>query len=150
MQSFLAIVVVLLFTSLSSLLEQEQQVSAFSLNTSTNPQRHQTTMTTRTISTRTARTTSQLYYNIITPPDDDNCDVDGSDCEESVFDRKKREQREKDQGRRELYAKKGLDLDEMTKTLSAIDQMATPDQFDNAAGGGIIPGMQMSALMEDD
>eukprot|EP00555_Chaetoceros_dichaeta_P005816 CAMPEP_0198263988 /NCGR_PEP_ID=MMETSP1447-20131203/14294_1 /TAXON_ID=420782 /ORGANISM="Chaetoceros dichaeta, Strain CCMP1751" /LENGTH=99 /DNA_ID=CAMNT_0043952779 /DNA_START=287 /DNA_END=586 /DNA_ORIENTATION=+ len=97
------------------------------------------TTTTKTTSTRT----TQLFYNIITPPDDENCEVDSSNCEESVFDRKRREKKEEDVGRRELYAKEGLDL-------TAIDQMASPDQFDNAAGGGIIPGMQMSALMEDD
>mmetsp|Transcript_34804 Transcript_34804/g.41607 ORF Transcript_34804/g.41607 Transcript_34804/m.41607 type:complete len:133 (-) Transcript_34804:292-690(-) len=132
MQSFLA-ATVLLSSSLG------QQVSAFSPNTS-NP--HRTMMPTTTTKTTSTRTT-QLFYNIITPPDDENCEVDSSNCEESVFDRKRREKKEEDVGRRELYAKEGLDL-------TAIDQMASPDQFDNAAGGGIIPGMQMSALMEDD
>eukprot|EP00588_Corethron_pennatum_P013778 CAMPEP_0194271428 /NCGR_PEP_ID=MMETSP0169-20130528/5197_1 /TAXON_ID=218684 /ORGANISM="Corethron pennatum, Strain L29A3" /LENGTH=99 /DNA_ID=CAMNT_0039013759 /DNA_START=218 /DNA_END=517 /DNA_ORIENTATION=+ len=98
-----------------------------------------TSTTTKTTSTRTA----PLFYNVIAPPDDEDCAIDGADCEESVFDRKRREKKEEDVERRELYAKEGLDLTE-------IDQMASPDQFANAAGGGIIPGMQMSALMEDD
>ena len=147
-------VVVLFFSSSSSLLGQQQpQVSAFSSWSVTKSSRYhhqqqqQTTVTSSTPPT-------QLYYNIITPPDDDNCEVDNSNCEESVFDRKKREKLEKDQERRALYAKEGLDLDEIekkkTSQLSEIDQMATPDQFDNAAGGGIIPGMNLSALMEDD
>ena len=148
-------VVVLFFSSSSSLLGQQQpQVSAFSSWSVTKSSRYhhhqqqqQTTVTSSTPPT-------QLYYNIITPPDDDNCEVDNSNCEESVFDRKKREKLEKDQERRALYAKEGLDLDEIekkkTSQLSEIDQMATHDQFDNAAGGGIIPGMNLSALMEDD
>eukprot|EP00588_Corethron_pennatum_P018219 CAMPEP_0194303836 /NCGR_PEP_ID=MMETSP0171-20130528/1647_1 /TAXON_ID=218684 /ORGANISM="Corethron pennatum, Strain L29A3" /LENGTH=99 /DNA_ID=CAMNT_0039054879 /DNA_START=179 /DNA_END=478 /DNA_ORIENTATION=- len=98
-----------------------------------------TSTTTKTTSTPT----TQLFYNVITPPDDEDCEIDGSDCEESVFDRKKREKKQEDVDRRKLYAKEGLDLTE-------IDQMVSPDQFTNAAGGGIIPGMQMSALMEDD
>jgi len=141
-------VVALLFSSSSSLLgQQQQQVSAFSSSSITTSSRNHQQKTT----TSSTTTSTQLYYNIITPPDDDNCEVDSTNCEESVFDRKKREKLEKDQGRRELYAKKGVNIDEIDAvTLSAIDQMSTPDQFDNAAGGGIIPGMQMSALMEDD
>ena len=148
-------VVVLFFSSSSSLLGQQQpQVSAFSSWSVTKSSRyhHQQQQQQTTVTSSTPPT--QLYYNIITPPDDDNCEVDNSNCEESVFDRKKREKLEKDQERRALYAKEGLDLDEIekkkTSQLSEIDQMATPDQFDNAAGGGIIPGMNLSALMEDD
>jgi len=89
------------------------------------------------------RTTTFLRAMTFEPPADDDCTLDGSDCEESIFDRKRREKKESDVELRELYAKEGLDL-------TAIDRMASPDQFDNAAGGGIIPGMQMSALMEDD
>mmetsp|Transcript_11867 Transcript_11867/g.13195 ORF Transcript_11867/g.13195 Transcript_11867/m.13195 type:complete len:127 (+) Transcript_11867:195-575(+) len=126
MQSFLTATVLLL--SLFG-----QQVSAFSSNP------HQPMMTTKTTSTRT----TQLFYNIIAPPDDENCEIDSSNCEESVFDIKRRERKQEDAERRELYAKAGIDL-------TSIDRMTSHDQFDNAAGGGIIPGMQMSALMEDD
>eukprot|EP00592_Proboscia_alata_P011237 CAMPEP_0194367480 /NCGR_PEP_ID=MMETSP0174-20130528/15572_1 /TAXON_ID=216777 /ORGANISM="Proboscia alata, Strain PI-D3" /LENGTH=103 /DNA_ID=CAMNT_0039143261 /DNA_START=187 /DNA_END=498 /DNA_ORIENTATION=- len=101
----------------------------------------------RTTTTKTTSTpATQLFFNIIAPPDDENCELESSNCEESVFDRKKREKKEKDAGRQELYAedvKAGLDL-------SSIDQIGSADQFDNAAGGGIIPGMQLTALMEDD
>lgn len=147
-------VVVLFFSSSSSLLGQQQpQVSAFSSWSVTKSSRYHQQQQQTTVTSSTTPVT-QLYYNIITPPDDDNCEVDNSNCEESVFDRKKREKLEKDQERRALYAKEGLDLDEIekkkTSQLSEIDQMATPDQFDNAAGGGIIPGMNLSALMEDD
>ena len=79
----------------------------------------------------------------MTPPDDEDCAIDSSNCEESVFESKRREKKESDVELRELYAKEGL-------SLSAIDQATSHDQFDNAAGRGIIPGMQMSALMEDD
>ena len=147
-------VVALFFSSSSSLLGQQQpQVSAFSSWSVTKSSRYHQQQQQTTVTSSTTPVT-QLYYNIITPPDDDNCEVDNSNCEESVFDRKKREKLEKDQERRALYAKEGLDLDEIekkkTSQLSEIDQMATPDQFDNAAGGGIIPGMNLSALMEDD
>ena len=150
---YILAVVVLFFSSSSSLLGQQQpQVSAFSSWSITKSSRYQQQQQQTTVTSSTPPT--QLYYNIITPPDDDNCEVDNSNCEESVFDRKKREKLEKDQERRALYAKEGLDLDEIekkkTSQLSEIDQMATPDQFDNAAGGGIIPGMNLSALMEDD
>jgi len=154
---YILAVVALLFLSSSSLFgQQQQQVSAFSsLSITTSGRNYQQTTASSSTSTSTTTTSTQLYYNIIAPPDDDNCEVDSSNCEESVFDRKKREKLEKDQGRRELYAKKGLNIDEIDKvntslSANAIDQMHTPDQFDNAAGGGIIPGMQMSALMEDD
>lgn len=129
MQYFLAAAVLL---SLSL----RQQVSAFSPNTSN---LHRTMMTTKTTSTRT----TQLFYTIMTPPDDEDCAIDSSNCEESVFESKRREKKESDVELRELYAKEGL-------SLSAIDQATSHDQFDNAAGRGIIPGMQMSALMEDD
>ena len=147
-------VVALFFSSSSSLLGHYQpQVSAFSSWSVTKSSRYHQQQQQTTVTSSTTPVT-QLHYNIITPPDDDNCEVDNSNCEESVFDRKKREKLEKDQERRALYAKEGLDLDEIekgnTSQLSEIDQMATPDQFDNAAGGGIIPGMNLSALMEDD
>ena len=66
-----------------------------------------------------------------------------SDCEESIFDRKKREKKEEQDSLREKFAENGLDLSE-------IDRAETVDQYQNMAGGGIIPGVQLSALMEDD
>jgi hypothetical protein len=84
---------------------------------------------------------TQIRYNIITPPDDENCEVDG-DCEESVFARKKRERQDAESNLREKYVESGLNL-------SDIDRMETAEAF-NPTGGGIIPGVSLSALMEDD
>lgn len=84
-----------------------------------------------------------LQYNIISPPDDDNCELDNSNCEESYFARKRQERNEKEAQLREAYVANGLDL-------SVIDMAESVDQYRNAAGGGIIPGLQLLALMLDD
>jgi hypothetical protein len=85
------------------------------------------------------RTITSIRFNIITPPDD--CEVDG-DCEESVFDRKRRERQDAETNLRDKYVASGLNL-------SDIDEMETAEAY-NPAGGGIVPGVQLSALMEDD
>jgi hypothetical protein len=86
-------------------------------------------------------TSTRLRYNIITPPDDENCELVG-DCEESVFARKKRERQDADSNLRAKYVESGLNL-------SDIDRMETAEMY-NPTGMGIIPGVQLSALMEDD
>lgn len=86
---------------------------------------------------------TSLKYGIVEPPPDDDCEVDG-DCEESVFDRKKREKKEADGIFRQKYATDhGLQLTE-------VDMMETIDQYSNPTGGNLIPGVSLSALMEDD
>lgn len=86
---------------------------------------------------------THLKYTVVGPPPDEDCDIDGSDCEESIFDRKRREKAEAETAIREKYVEGGLDLNE-------IDMMETPDMYSNPTGGGLIPGVHLSALMEDD
>mmetsp|Transcript_15896 Transcript_15896/g.23247 ORF Transcript_15896/g.23247 Transcript_15896/m.23247 type:complete len:120 (-) Transcript_15896:155-514(-) len=92
---------------------------------------------------KTFVSTTNLGAVIFAPPDDDNCELEGSDCEESVFARKKREKGESETKLREAYVANGL-------KLSDIDRVETVDQYQNAVSGGIIPGVQLTALMEDD
>lgn len=89
------------------------------------------------------RVATALHFNVIMPPDDDNCEIDNSNCEESVFARKRAEKKEENEKLRESYIRGGM-------TVRDIDLVETVDQFSNAAGGGIIPGMQLTALCEDD
>lgn len=91
-----------------------------------------------------ASTTTSLRSITFDPPDDDNCEVDGTDCEESVFDQKRREQREHDDDVKQRYRAQGIEL-------SDVDLYESVDQYQNVqTGGGLIPGMTLSALMEDD
>jgi hypothetical protein len=136
------------------------QVSTFSL------QRRSTTITkvmlmhsnirpmtpiTATTKTMTTITTTMLHYTIVSPPDNDNCELgdnNDSNCEESFFARKRQEKKDKDLELRNTYniAKNGLDVvDSMM-----IDLAESVDQYRNAAGSGIIPGIQLSSLMLDD
>lgn len=78
------------------------------------------------------------------PPTDDNCEIDGSDCEESVFARKRREKADARAATVERYQSQGMNLRE-------IDLMESVDQYQNAmVGGSLIPGVHLTALMEDD
>ena len=61
----------------------------------------------------------------------------------SVFARKKRERQEGETKLREKYTEAGL-------KLSDIDRMETPDMYNAGGMNGIIPGVQLSTLMEDD
>lgn len=67
---------------------------------------------------------SVLRYNIITPPDDDNCEIDNSNCEESVFARKKREKNDENEKMRKIYAENGLNLRDIDLQES-IDQVSS-------------------------
>mmetsp|Transcript_37312 Transcript_37312/g.75984 ORF Transcript_37312/g.75984 Transcript_37312/m.75984 type:complete len:157 (-) Transcript_37312:231-701(-) len=80
-----------------------------------------------------------LGYTVVGPPPDE----DDPEAEESFFARKRREKAEEEANLREKYVESGLNLSE-------IDMMETPDMYDNPTGGGIIPGVHLSALMEDD
>ena len=95
------------------------------------------------IPSTTSRPSTRLRFDIIAPPDEDNCELDGSDCEESVFARKKRERQEGETKLREKYTEAGL-------KLSDIDRMETPDMYNAGGMNGIIPGVQLSTLREDD
>ena len=88
-------------------------------------------------------TSTVLNFNIVMPPDEDNWELDNSNCEESVFARKRREKQEENEKLHESYKRGGM-------TLRDIDVVETVDQYDNAAGGNLIPGINLSALCEDD
>ncbi|KAL3801327.1 hypothetical protein ACHAW5_002242 [Stephanodiscus triporus] len=81
---------------------------------------------------------------VIEPPPGDDCAVDG-DCEESIFDRKRREKAEAENAMRERYRnERGIELTD-------VDLMESPDQYRNAQlGGGLISGVNLSSLCEDD
>lgn len=64
---------------------------------------------------------SALQYTIVEPPDDDNCEIDNSNCEESVFAQKRKEKAEEKERLRNQMLKSGLKLTE-------IDRMETVDQ----------------------
>lgn len=101
--------------------------SAFSANLSiSTPKTHLTSPT-------------ALRYTVVGPPPDD----DDTEAEESFFDRKRREKAEEEAHLREKYEESGLNLSE-------IDKMETPDMYANPTGGDLIPGVHLSALMEDD
>lgn len=83
------------------------------------------------------------YAITFEPPPDDNCEIDG-DCEESVFDRKRREKADANAATIGRYQQQGIALTEM-------DLMDSIDQYQNApTGGNLIPGISLSALCEDD
>lgn len=78
---------------------------------------------------------------IIEPPADDDCQIDAANCEESIFDRKRREKAEAENALKQKY---GVEL-------SDVDFMDSPDQFRNSQlGGSLISGVNLSALCEDD
>jgi len=90
------------------------------------------------------RRPSHLYSIIFEPPSDENCELDGSDCEESVFDRKRREKADAHAATIGRYQQQGIMLTEM-------DLMESVDQYQNApTGGNLIPGVHLSSLCEDD
>eukprot|EP00584_Thalassiosira_punctigera_P013922 CAMPEP_0172555430 /NCGR_PEP_ID=MMETSP1067-20121228/58415_1 /TAXON_ID=265564 ORGANISM="Thalassiosira punctigera, Strain Tpunct2005C2" /NCGR_SAMPLE_ID=MMETSP1067 /ASSEMBLY_ACC=CAM_ASM_000444 /LENGTH=126 /DNA_ID=CAMNT_0013343951 /DNA_START=61 /DNA_END=441 /DNA_ORIENTATION=+ len=92
-----------------------------------------------------AESRSALYSIIFEPPVEENCELDGSNCEESIFDRKKREKSEANQAIMNRYQM------EHGVELTDIDLMESIDQYQNApTGGNLIPGMSLSALCEDD
>ena len=55
------------------------------------------------------------------PPDEDNCEIDNSNCEESVFAQKRAEKAAEKERLRDQYVANGL-------KLTDIDRMETVDQ----------------------
>ena len=92
----------------------------------------------------THRTSTHLNSIIIEPSPDDSCEVDSSNCEESIWDRHAAEQAEYNQGVKDKYHAQGIEL-------SDVDLMETVDQYQNSpTGGGLIGGVALTALCEDD
>jgi hypothetical protein len=60
-------------------------------------------------------------FLILQPPDDDNCEIDNSNCEESVFAQKRQEKAEERERLRQEMLKKGM-------KLTDIDRVETVDQ----------------------
>mmetsp|Transcript_27791 Transcript_27791/g.39772 ORF Transcript_27791/g.39772 Transcript_27791/m.39772 type:complete len:120 (+) Transcript_27791:200-559(+) len=88
--------------------------------------------------------TTSLHALTFEPPPEDNCEIDGSDCEESIFAQKRREKMEATQATKNRYRAMGVEL-------SDADFATSVDQYqNNPTGGGLIPGMSLSALCEDD
>ena len=86
--------------------------------------------------------TTSLKALTFEPPPEDNCELDGSDCEESVFAQKRREKMEARDATKDRY---------MGVELSDADFATSVDQYqNNPTGGGLIPGISLSALCEDD
>ena len=80
---------------------------------------------------------------IFEPPVEDNCELDGSDCEESVFEQKRRERLEANNALVDRARMQGIELNE-------VDFQESVDQYqNNPVGGGLIPGLSLSALCED-
>lgn len=79
------------------------------------------------------------------PLPDDNCELDGSDCEESVFERKRKEKMNANQSTKERYAAMGVQLSDADLIDSNIDQYANAP-----LGGSLMAGISLSALCEDD
>ena len=95
------------------------------------------------ISTSNSNSPTAAYSIVFEPPPEDNCEVDG-DCEESVFERKRRERNEADNSIKDRYAQQGI-------KLSDADLHESIDQYANAqTGGGLIPGVMLSSLCCDD
>eukprot|EP00571_Detonula_confervacea_P015176 CAMPEP_0172297248 /NCGR_PEP_ID=MMETSP1058-20130122/344_1 /TAXON_ID=83371 /ORGANISM="Detonula confervacea, Strain CCMP 353" /LENGTH=132 /DNA_ID=CAMNT_0013006377 /DNA_START=69 /DNA_END=467 /DNA_ORIENTATION=+ len=95
----------------------------------------------------TTRCSSNTALSSITfePPPEENCELDSSDCEESIFDRKKRERGEADQSIKDRYrTEHGIELND-------ADLVETVDQYQNVQlGGGLIPGMTLTSMCGDD
>jgi len=90
------------------------------------------------------KTSTSLNSIIFEPPVEDNCELDGSDCEESVFEQKRRERLEANNALVDRARMQGIELNE-------VDFQESVDQYqNNPVGGGLIPGLSLSALCEDD
>mmetsp|Transcript_5431 Transcript_5431/g.9886 ORF Transcript_5431/g.9886 Transcript_5431/m.9886 type:complete len:127 (+) Transcript_5431:121-501(+) len=89
--------------------------------------------------------TGPLHSITFEPPPEDNCELDGTNCEESIFDRKKRERTEADNAIVDRYRmERGIEISE-------ADLYESVDQYSNApTGGNLIPGISLTALCEDD
>jgi hypothetical protein len=89
--------------------------------------------------------TTALRSIIIEPPADDDCHIDAANCEESIFDRKRREKAEAKNLLQQKYRNEyGIELND-------VDFMDSPDQYRNSQlGGSLVSGVNLSALCEDD
>lgn len=74
-------------------------------------------------------TTTSLRSIIFEPPPEDNCELDGSDCEDSVFARKRQERNENQQATKDRYRAMGV-------ALSEADFVQSVDQYQNNPTGG--------------
>ena len=91
-----------------------------------------------------ATTTTSLRSIMYEPPAEENCELDSSDCEESIFDRKKREKAEANDAIKERYHARGIELND-------VDLQESVDQYQNAeTGGNLIPGVFLTSMCEDD
>ena len=92
-----------------------------------------------------SKTSTSLNMSIIfEPPVEDNCELDRSNCEELVFEQKRRERLEANNALVDRARMQGIELNE-------IDFQESVDQYqNNPVGGGLIPGLSLSALCEDD
>ena len=89
--------------------------------------------------------TTALRSRIIEPPADDDCQIDSANCEESIFDRKRREKAEAENALKQRYR------NEYGVELNDIDLIDSPDQYRNSQlGGNLVSGVNLSALCEDD
>jgi hypothetical protein len=89
--------------------------------------------------------TTALRSIIIEPPADDDCQIDAATCEESIFERKRREKAETKNVLQQKYRNEhGVELND-------VDFMDSPDQYRNSQlGGSLVSGVNLSALCEDD
>jgi len=103
-----------------------------------------TTAFVTTAPTISSISTTTLHALTFEPPEEENCELDGSDCEESIFAQKRRERMEAAQATKDRYRAMGV-------TLSDADFATSIDQYqNNPTGGGLISGISLTALMEDD
>ena len=87
---------------------------------------------------------TSLNSIVFEPPPEDNCELDGSNCEESVFEQKRREKAEAREALNERARLQGIQLSE-------VDFQSSVDQYQNApTGGSLIPGMTLTSMCEDD
>ena len=108
---------------------------SLSTTTAFSPAPHQTTH----------RRTTHLNSIIIEPSPEDSCEVDSTNCEESIWDRHAAEQAEYNQAVKDKYrTEQGIELTD-------VDLMETVDQYQNSpTGGNLIGGVALTALCEDD
>ena len=87
---------------------------------------------------------TSLRSIIFEPPPEDNCELDGTDCEDSVFAQKRQERQDQMQATKDRYRLQGV-------ALSDADFVDSVDQYqNNPTGGGLIAGIQLTSLCEDD
>ena len=92
----------------------------------------------------TISSSTSLRSIIFEPPPEDNCELDGTECEDSVFAQKRQERQDQMQATKDRYRLQGV-------ALSDADFVDSVDQYqNNPTGGGLIAGIQLTSLCEDD